>query len=152
MNPALPVARHRARRHRRHLALPLIGSVALVAAGCGAGSSAATPDDGVASLGSAVPAATADDAGSPMGEISEAGKQLKAPEDPEQATALYDKCMKDAGYSMPTSTSPGGGVEIEDVFAGTDPAKAAEDVESRLDTWRKSSEYEVNNFREWSGA
>jgi len=42
-------------------------------------------------------------------------------------------------------------IAVQDVFAGTDPVKAAEDIEERLGTWRQASEYEVNNFREWSG-
>jgi ABC-type glycerol-3-phosphate transport system substrate-binding protein len=41
---------------------------------------------------------------------------------------------------------------VQAVFSGTAPAKAAADVEKRLDGWRKASANELKNFKDWSGS
>jgi hypothetical protein len=39
---------------------------------------------------------------------------------------------------------------VQGVFSGTDPAKAAADIEKRLEGWRSSAPNEVKNFKDWS--
>lgn len=41
---------------------------------------------------------------------------------------------------------------VQAVFSGTAPAKAAAEVEARLDGWRKASANELKNFKDWSGS
>src|SRR6187402_2848978 len=78
---------------RNVIAIVVIG---LSLAACGSSDGAG---DGVASLGTTVETTT-DDANGDANEVA-----LEAPEDPEEAFALFQECMEDHGVDMPASVT-----------------------------------------------
>lgn len=99
--------------HRpRHLAAATLLSVVWFATACG-GSADVDPAAGVATVSDSASAdVTPDTANSDGG-----GTGLEAPEDPEEALALFDECMDAAGFSVGASVPVGGsdsGIAVPD--------------------------------------
>ncbi len=95
----------------------LTAAAALTLAACGGGAEEATPETGgVASISEDAPTTEPVDA--------EPASELEAPEDPDDAFALFNDCMADAGIDMFIDVSGGGGsLSIDDVEFpdGVDP-------------------------------
>lgn len=106
----------RLRPGRRRASITRVAPVAvavLVLAACSAGSEDTSPD-GVLSLEDSATAPSGEGEGADDG-VSAEGRALKAPTDLDQATALDDRCMKDAGFGALSGEGDGDGpIELPD--------------------------------------
>ena len=113
-------------RTRKAGFIALLAALTLLSAACGATDDSADGDSGVASLSNdGADQASTDDA-SADGEGEDNAAQsgdggLEAPEDIEDAMALFDDCMTEAGFDFGEFAGDGGGIAVE-TFGGSDDA------------------------------
>ncbi|MCP5025008.1 MAG: hypothetical protein GY929_01875 [Actinomycetia bacterium] len=106
-------------RSRHAAGATALGALLLLVSACGS-SSSSTGTDAVASLGT-------DDHGSEADPSAEDTPALEAPDDPEDAFALYNECMADAGFGFGgSSVVYGPGTDAIDVTELDESAGPAE--------------------------
>ncbi len=83
-------------------AFVLLGTLSLFAAACGASVTATDAEQGIASLAS-------DASATAPTEDPQTGEELEAPDNPEDAFALFNECMTDLGFDFGSVGIVGGG-------------------------------------------
>jgi hypothetical protein len=100
-------------RHPSRGLMALFTATLLIAAACGGGGESTTAvaslSDGGGDTTDTADAATPD------------GGDAAAPENPEDAFALFDECMSEAGFNFATSLGGGGGLSVQSSRVGSDP-------------------------------
>ena len=122
---------------------PVLAGIALFASACGGGG--VSVDAGVASLDDSAPSATAE------AQTTAADTAVEAPENPEDAFALFNQCMTDAGFGFGEAISIngsgdalGGAIAVD--IGGTNPG------EGQLDPQEQVQSFEDFDFEEFEEA